>query len=44
MFQQQETVEVYMQKAAYDVESEARAVEASGLPKEFADMLRNGTV
>lgn len=39
----EETVEVCIQKVAYDVERAARAVEASGLPEEFAGMLRKGT-
>lgn len=36
------TVEVCVQKVAYDVESMAMAVEISGLPNEFAEVLRSG--
>lgn len=38
-----ETVEVRIQKVAYAVESMAKAVELSGLPNEFAGMLRTGS-
>ncbi|MDD4238862.1 MAG: metallophosphoesterase family protein, partial [Desulfotomaculaceae bacterium] len=37
-----ETVEVHIQKVAYDVESMAMAGDLSGLPKEFAEALRTG--